>query len=170
MRRGGIAAGLALVVGALITYRLFAPQPLARHPFVTLGRGVITDTSMVTVTGVALSSETLDYNGRKVAAGPGSRYVLLDCRFVASPDKVSFDDFQLVRNRAATLGQEENVGDHGDKDYFYWTYLEGSGKPTTAVPPSTNPFMARLAFKVPADAAQGFLFYWGLYWGPFVLR
>jgi len=170
MKRGGYAAGFVFIVAALIAYRIFAPQPIVKHPFVTLGRGAISDTTVVTVTGVAVGSETVDYNGKPVQAGPGHRYVLVDCRFAVPVDQVSFDDFQLVRERAASLGQEVNLGDHGDKDYFYWTYLDAAGRPTALPPTAPGPFAARLAFKVPEEAPGGFLFYWGLYWGPFALK
>ena len=83
-----------------------------------------------------------------------------------SLEKVDFDDFQLVKERSARLGDEQNVGDNGDRDYFYWTLLDASGTPVDQLPRSSNPFNARMAFKVPRDATTGYLFYWGLYWGP----
>ena len=58
MKRGGIAAGLVFIAVALIGYRVFAPQPISHQPIVTLGRGVISDTSVVRVTGVAVSTQT----------------------------------------------------------------------------------------------------------------
>jgi hypothetical protein len=94
---------------------------------------------------------------------------VVDCRIAAPVDSVDFDDFQLVRDRAQ-LGHETNVGDHGDNDYFYWSYLDSSGRPATQPPTAAGPFLARLAFKVPAGATRGYLFYWGLYWGPFDFR
>ncbi len=133
---------------------------------VTLGRGAIGDSSVVTVVAVATAPATSDYQGKAVQAGPGYTYVVLDCRFAAAVNEVSFDDFQLVRDRVAKLGDEVNLGDNGDADAFYWSLLDPSGHAVAELPGSTNPFMARLAFKVPVDARQGYLFYWGLYWGP----
>ncbi len=118
---------------------------------------------------MSVAAATVNYSGKDVPAGAGHRYVLVDCRIEAPVDSVDFEDFQLVRDRAV-LGYETNVGDHEDDDYFYWSYLDGSGRPTSTVPIGTGPVAARLAFKVPVDAARGYLFYWGLYWGPFDFR
>ena len=161
----GVAILLVAVVGALILYRRFAPQAV-----VTIGRGPVNDPQAISVTRVAVASATANYDGHEVAAGPDHKYVVLDCRIAAPADSVDFDDFQLVRDRAAQLGHETNVGDHGDSDYFYWSYLDASGRPVVQPLSSTGPVTARLAFKVPADARQGYLFYWGLYWGPFDFR
>jgi hypothetical protein len=128
------------------------------------------DTHRISVTRVAVASATVDYDGHEVQAGPNHQYVLLDCRIAAPVDSVHFDDFQLVRDRAVTLGAETNVGDNGDRDSFYWTFLDASGRPRIQAPDAPGPFTARLAFKVPADARRGYLFYWGLYWGPFDFR
>ena len=92
--------------------------------------------------------------------------MLLNCRFVVSPNQVGFDDFQLVRESVTEVGREVNLGDNRDGDYFYWTFLDPSGRPVAEPPVSTGPFAARLAFKVPSDAHGGYLSYWGLYWGP----
>jgi len=62
-----------------------------------------------------------------------------------------------------------NVGDNGDTAYFYWSYLDPAGR-AVSTPPATSPFLARLWFKVPSGVPRAFLFYWGLYWGPFELR
>jgi hypothetical protein len=105
----------------------------------------------LSVVAVTTAPETMNYDGRRVAV---------------SPNEVSFDDFQLVRDSVATIGQERNVGDNQDDDYFYWTYLNDSGQPVAAVPGSVRSFTARLSFKVPSDAQSGYLSYWGLYWGP----
>src|SRR6266853_1500173 len=67
---------------------------------------------------------------------------------------------------AVTTGQELNVGDNQSDDYYYWTYLDNSGRPVADLPGSVRPFTARLSFKVPGDAQIGYLFYSGLYWGP----
>ena len=170
MKRLLAVAGVLLVVVAAavaLSYRT-----IASRAFVTAGRGAVDDASAitVTVTHVAVAPATIDYDGKVVQAGRGHEYVLLDCRIAAPANKVNFDDFQLVRDRAARLGEETNVGDTDDSDSFYWTYLDAAGRPVMEAPGVTGPFMARLAFKVPADARRGYLFYWGLYWGPFELR
>ena len=141
-------------------------MPLA---YVTAGRGGVTDTSAVQVTAIATAAEANDYDGKPVAAGTGSQYVLLDCRITAPPDQVDLSDFQLVRDRVPEVGTETNLGNHDDQDYFYWTYLDEAGRRLATPPNSTGPFAVRLAFKVPAGTRTGYLFYWGLYWGPLSL-
>ena len=163
-----VVAGVILVI--LAAGVAFAYRTVASRAFVTAGRNAADDALTITVTHVAVAPGTTDYEGKVVEAGRGHRYVLLDCRIAAPANKVSFDDFQLVRDRAANVGEETNVGDNDDSDSFYWTYLDASGRPISEPPGVNGPFMARLAFKVPADARRGYLSYWGLYWGPFDFR
>lgn len=159
-----------VIVGVVIAAALGAVAYWSAAPraFVSLGRGAIGNTNAVTVTSVTVGSEPVDYDGKRVEAGAGHKFVLLDCRFSVPVSQVSFDDFQLVRDRATTLGEEVNVGENDDGDAFYWSLLDGSARPVTELPGSTMPFTARLAFKVPSEAQRGYLFYWGLYWGPLV--
>lgn len=152
---------LVVAVAAVVVRRTRAPRA-----FVTAGRGSVSDPRTISVTRVAVAPATLDYDGHEIQAGPDHAYVLLDCLITPPVDQVHFDDFQLVRDRAATLGAETNIGDNGDRDYFYWAFLDASGRPVSQPPAASGPFAARLAFKVPADAREGYLFYWGLYWGP----
>ncbi len=137
-----------------------------QEKFVALGRGALSSVEALSIIAVTTAPETMHYDGKRVAAGPGHQYVLLDCRFTVSPNEVNFDDFQLVQDSAATIGQELNVGDNQSDDYYYWTYLDNSGRPVADLPGSVRPFTARLSFKVPGDAQIGYLFYSGLYWGP----
>ena len=155
-------AGAVLVISATAT----ACRPRDEERFVALGHGAISGVQALTVIAVATALETVNYDGKTVRAGPGHKYVLLDCRVAASPKQVEFDDFQLVRDRAAKIGQEVNIGDNRDDDYFYWSFLDPSGRPVPELPGSLSSFAVRLAFKVPRDAQSGYLFYWGLYWGP----
>jgi len=159
-----VAVVLAAVVAAALAYKVFAPGAP-----VTAGRGPLRNVNALNVTHVMVAPATLDYDGKQVLAGAGFAYVILDCKILAPASQVRFDDFQLVRDRAAKLGDEQNVGDNGDRDYFYWSFLDESGQPALQAPTQTGPFTARLAFKVPAAARTGYLFYWGLYWGPFDL-
>ena len=150
----------------LVSVTAAACRSRAQDSFIALGRGAISNIGAVSVIAVATASETMDYDGKRVQAGPDHKYVLLNCRFAVSPRQVNFDDFQLVRDSVGKVGQEANLGDNRDGDYFYWTFLDTSGRPVAELPGSTSPFAARLAFKVPSGAQGGYLFYWGLYWGP----
>ena len=161
MRFFVVAAGVVLSVAGLGT--ACRPDPRA---FVERGRGGVRDTSAVRVTAVAVAAEADNYDGNPVPAGTGSKYVLLDCRITASPNQVDLSDFQLVRERVPRIGTEVNLGNSDDKDYFFWTYLDEAGQRLATPPGSTGPIAVRLAFKVPADIRTGYLFYWGLYWGP----
>lgn len=162
MRSFAVVAGVVLVVMSLGT----ACHRDAARAFVTAGRGGVADTSAVQVTAIATAAEAGDYDGNPVAAGTGSQYVLLDCRITAPPNQVDVSDFQLARDRVPELGTEANLGNHDDKDYFYWTYLDAAGRRLATPPASTGPITVRLAFKVPVGIRTGYLFYWGLYWGP----
>jgi hypothetical protein len=153
---------LVLVVAALAPYRSLAPRA-----FVAAGRGPVDDERTISVAHVAVAAATVYCDGKEVPAGPGFQYVRLDCRIAAPVNSVQFDDFQLVRDRAAKVGDETNLGDNGDRHYFYWAFLDPAGRPVTQLSGPAGPFTARLAFKVPADSRRGYLFYWGLYWGPF---
>ena len=152
---------LVAVIAAVVLHRTRAPRA-----FVAAGQGSLMDADNFSVTRVAVAPATVNSDGKDVQAGPGHKYVLLDCRIAAPATGVQFDDFQLVRDSAAETGHETNVGDHGDRDYFFWTFLDDAGSPLMQAPDEPGPFMARLAFKVPADAHRGYLFYWGFYWGP----
>lgn len=159
-----IAVLLALVLAAFVAYRVLLPRA-----FVAMGRGALTETDAVQVIRVTTSGTALDFDGKPVDAGAGNKYALIDCRFSVPADKVDFDDFQLVKGHAAKLGDEENVGNHADRGYFFWTFLDAAGNPVSEVSGSVNPFNARIAFKVPEESTTGYLFYWGLYWGPLEL-
>ena len=159
-----IVGAVAVIIGLaiVIAFRILLPRAL-----VATGRGSIQDVASVTVTRVAVANETRNFEAKTVRAGDGYKYILVDCRIAAEAGSIDFDDFQLVRNRAAKLGEEENVGNNDDIDAFFWVFLDASGAPVPEVPGSTSPVSARLSFKVPADAGAGYLFYWGMYWGPF---
>jgi hypothetical protein len=159
---GGVL--LAVVLAAFVVYRVLLPRA-----FVVMGRGALAETGAVQVTRVATSSTAIDFSRKPVEAGAGHKYALIDCRFTVPSDKVDFHDFQLVKERSAKLGHEENVGDQADRSYFLWTFLDASSSPVSGVSGSSSPFHARLAFKVPDGATTGYLFYWGLYWGPLEL-
>ncbi|HUL04643.1 MAG TPA: hypothetical protein VLV16_15580 [Gemmatimonadales bacterium] len=168
-KRIGIVGGIVVVLAAVVAYRVLTPHQAAQDALVSVGRGVITDVGTVTVIHAGVSPETVDYDGKTVQAGAGHQYVLLDCRIEAPSQDVDFDDFQLVRDRAP-LGHEVNVGNHADAGYFYWTYLDASGRPAGQTLATAKAFIARLSFKVPSDVPSAYLFYWGLYWGPFELH
>ena len=150
----------ALVALAWVGYHLVLPRA-----FVSAGRGALGDARLVQLTGTRSARSAQDWNGATVEAGPEHKFVLVDVRIDAPADKVDFDDFQLVREKAARPGDERNVGNNAEEDYFFWAYLDDAGN-QIAEAPATRPFPARLTFKVPKDARAGFLFYWGLYWGP----
>ena len=151
---------VALVALAWVGYRLLLPRA-----FVSAGRGALGDARLVQLAATRSAESARDFNGAAVEAGPEHKFVLIDVRIDAPADKVDFDDFQLVREKAARLGEERNVGNNDDRDQFYWAYLDEAGNQVAEVP-AARPFPARLTFKVPKDARSGFLFYWGLYWGP----
>lgn len=159
-----IAVLVALVLAAFVAYRVLLPRA-----FVAMGRGALTETGALQVIRLTTSGTALNFDGKPVDAGAGNKYALIDCRFTVPAGEVDFDDFQLVRGRSAKLGDEENVGNHADRGYFFWTFLDSAGTSISEVSGSQNPFNARLAFKVPEDATTGYLFYWGLYWGPLEL-
>lgn len=167
MKRLAIVGGGALVVGLalVLAYRLLMPRA-----FVAAGHGSVQDAGAVSVSRVTIGDEAVNFDAKTVRAGAGHRFVLIDCRIAAPANAIDFDDFQLVGARAAKPGGEVNVGDNGDSDHFYWIFLDASGAPAPEVRGSTNPVHARLAFKVPADAKEGYLFYRGLYWGPWPLK
>lgn len=130
------------------------------------GRGGLRDTGSVQIISVATAAYTNDFKGRPVAADPGSMYVVLDCQIAAPPNQVDVSDFQLVQSLVADIGAQANLGNHEDTDYFYWSYLDAAGRPVATVPVTAGSFALRLAFKVSAGSREGYLFYWGLYWGP----
>lgn len=158
-----IALGILAVVcvAGYLAYRFLLPRA-----FVAAGRGVVNDPQVVSVNHVITAATTPDFDGVPVSAGPGYKYVVIDCTINAPGGQIDFDDFQLVKSRAATLGSEENVGDNADRHYFYWSFLDDSGERLSEVPSTQSPVRARIAFKVPTEATTGFLFYWGFYWGP----
>jgi hypothetical protein len=151
---------IALVALAWVGYRLLLPRA-----FVAAGRGALGDARVVQLAGSRSARSAQDFNGAAVEAGPEHKFVLIDVRIDAPADKVDFDDFQLVREKAARLGEERNVGNNDERDHFYWSYLDDAGN-QVAEAPGARPFLTRLTFKVPKDARAGYLFYWGLYWGP----
>jgi len=163
MKIPAIAISILVIIGiaGYLAYRFLLPRA-----FVAAGRGVVNDSQVVTVDRVTTAETTADFSGVPVPAGPGYKYVLIDCTINAPAGQVDFDDFQLVKSKAATLGAEENVGDNADRNYFYWSFLDGSGQRLAEVANTQSPVHARIAFKVPSEATTGYLFYWGHYWGP----
>jgi hypothetical protein len=138
----------------------------ASRAVIAAGRGGLRDTSSVQITRIATATEAMDYDGHPVAAGAGSVYVLLDCRITVPSNQVDISDFQLVQSPVTEIGTETNLGNHEDEHYFYWTYLDDAARPlATAVDP-TGPLAVRLAFKIPVGTRGGYLYYWGLFWGP----
>jgi hypothetical protein len=157
-----IGAVLAVLgVAAWLGYRALLSRAL-----VAGGRGAIKDARVVQVVRVQTAKAAMGYDGKPVDAGPESDYVLIDLRVDAPPDRVDFDDFQLVRGKVPQVGDEENVGDNTDRQYFYWCFVDAVGNAVLEMPTLGQPFMARVAFKVPSSARSGYLSYWGLYWGP----
>lgn len=162
MRSFPLALSVLLALAGLDT----ACRRDAARAVVAAGRGDIRDTSAVEINAIAVAEAALGYEGELVRAGTGWKYVLLDCEIVGAPAEIDLTDFQLVKDRVAELGAETNLGNHEDRDYFYWTYLDEAGQPRATPPEPAGSFVVRLAFKVPAEVRRGFLFYWGLYWGP----
>ena len=110
---------IALVALAWVGYRLLLPRA-----FVAAGRGALGDARLVQLAGSRSARSAQDFNGAAVEAGPEHKFVLIDVRVDAPADKVDFDDFQLVREKAARLGEERNVGNNDERDHFYWSYLD----------------------------------------------
>jgi len=111
----------AVIAGVLVTLAVLAwagYRALRPRAFVAVGRGTLNDVRLIQVTTTRSAPSTMDFNGKAVDAGPEHKYVLIDVRINAPAGKVDFDDFQLVKEKAPKLGEEQNMGDHADLGYF----------------------------------------------------
>jgi len=121
-----------------------------------------------TILRVASSHAVKGFDGKKVEAAPGNRFVTIDVR-VAGPIKgVDADDFQLVREKAP-LGREKNLGDNTADGYFFWAPLDKDGHPVESVPADATDCGFSLSFQIPEKASSGYLLKDGAYLGPIEL-
>jgi hypothetical protein len=98
-------AVVSLAIAAFVAYRAFAPRA-----FVSVGRGAITAEALG-VERVAVQDSATGYNGERVNADVGKKFVSVDIRIAASPTEFDVDDFQLVKAKTAQPGSKENLGD-----------------------------------------------------------
>ncbi|HLA82800.1 MAG TPA: hypothetical protein VJP78_14490 [Thermoleophilia bacterium] len=155
-----VAALVGIALGVFVLWRFVLPAL-----FVSLARGPI-NTDTVVVKRVSVSDQITDSERGHVSAGTGHKFLSLDCSISVSPTEVDIHDFQFVKDRASSLGTEENVGNNMDLDYFFWTFLDSNGTPIDDIGNDATEFGLRLIFKVPVEASRGYLFYWGEYFGP----
>ena len=117
---------------------------------------------------MSVAAATVNYSGKDVAAGAGHRYVLVDCR-IEAPSTAWIS--KTSSSCATALSWDTRPTWATTRTT---TISIGPTWMGRVVPPAGShrhrPVAARLAFKVPVDAARGYLFYWGLYWGPFDFR
>jgi hypothetical protein len=159
-----ILAIIAVVLVLLyVGYRFLLPAA-----FVAVGRGAVSEET-VSVASVSLDDFAVDESGERVDADPGMKFVNLDLDVDGTYSDVDVYDFQLVKEKAPRLGSEENIGDNFADKYFYWTALDEQGQPVELTDYEAKPIRLRLAFHVPQAAENGYLFYWGEYFGPFDL-
>jgi hypothetical protein len=158
-----VAMLVVLAVLAVVALTLYRKS--AARVFVSAGKGSFPAGSVI-VDRIAVTSSVAGYSNEEVKAGAGKKFVSFDLHIKAPASSVDPDDFHLVKRKADKLGSEENVGNNAEDNYFFWTPVDASGKPAEALDPSAAEVRVRLSFQVPAEARNGYLFYWGEYVGP----
>ena len=151
---------VAIIAGLLLAYRFLLPTA-----FVSIGRGPISEDSLHIVD-VHSDQMSIDEAGQTVQALDGMKFVVIDTTVDASFLDFDVYDFQLVKARSEKLGEEENVGDNWADNSFLFVLFDDLGNPTSNYEKTEPPIRLRFSFQVPTDATTGFLFYWGVYFGP----
>jgi len=152
---------VVVVIAALfLAYRFLLPSA-----FVSFGRGPINEDSLQ-ILDVRSDATSIDENGQEVRALDEMKFVVIDTSIDAPFLDFDVYDFQLVKGRSEKLGEEENVGDNWAENSFLFVLLDSSGTPTSDFESPTSPLPLRLSFQVPLEATTGYLFYWGVYFGP----
>ena len=152
---------IVVVVGALfLAYKFLLPAA-----FVSFGRGPINEDSLQ-ILDVHSAAQSIDENGNAVSALDEMKFVVVDTSVDAPFLDFDVYDFQLVKGKSEKLGEEENVGDNWAENSFLYVLLDSSGKPSSDFESPTSPVNLRLSFQVPLEAKSGYLFYWGVYFGP----
>jgi len=151
---------VVIVVGLFLAYKFLLPAA-----FVSYGRGPISEESLQ-ILDVRSEAMSIDEFGQAVQALDGMKFVVVDTTIDASFHDFDVYDFQLVKALSENLGEEENVGDNWADNSFLFVLLDGSGNSITNYESTGSPIRLRLSFQVPTDATTGFLFYWGVYFGP----
>jgi hypothetical protein len=111
-----------------------------------------------------------DHDNKPVTAATGNTFVQIDCQVTIPFDQMDIYDFQLVKAKVKEIGTEENVGDNGKANYFYGIPVTKDGMELNDFDLKSTDYYIRLIFQIPELATEGYLFYWGEYWGPLNLR
>lgn len=142
-----------IIASGLLIYFFVMPRV-----FVSMGRGPVGPDS-VKIQAVTVGPSATGDLGKEVLASEGNKFVHLDLVIKAAFKDIDVYDFQLVKGKASKIGEEQNVGDNMADNAFFWS------SPDTEET-SAKEIRVRLSFQVPKQARQGYLFYWGEYFGP----
>jgi hypothetical protein len=149
-----IALAILLTLG-FIAYRFVAPKAL-----VEIGKKGMSQNKLKIIR-TFKSNETQDDNNNTIKSIQGNCFINIECSINLPFSQVDIYDFQLVKNKKNKVGTEENVGDNLSDNYFYWDQITQKNNENCYI---------RLTFQIPDSAAEGYLFYWGKYWGPINLK
>ncbi|MEO1543505.1 MAG: hypothetical protein AAFR75_05730 [Pseudomonadota bacterium] len=153
-----IATSVALV---FLGYRYLVPKA-----FVSIGKGSVSEKTLLVQ---SLGSDSIAFSdtGESVEADEGSKFVRFSLDFAGPPSELDVWDFQLVRSRSEKLGEEQNIGDNFSAKYYFWTYLNALGVPIEEPDETQDRTRLQVAFHIDEAEFEGFLFYWGEYFGPY---
>ena len=155
-----LAIIVVVIAAVFLAYRFLLPSA-----FVSFGRGPINEESLQ-ILDVRSAAESIDENGQTIQALDEMKFVVIDTTIDAPFLDFDVYDFQLVKRRSEKLGEEENVGDNWAENSFLYVLLDASGRPSSDFESPASPVKLRLSFQVPVEATTGYLFYWGVYFGP----
>lgn len=150
-----------LLTAVFAVYRIMASKA-----FITEGKNNMS-AEKVNVVRISRVMTVKNNNDQPVTAFPGHIFMQLDCAISQLPfEQLDIYDFQLVKDKAAIIGTEENIGDNTKANYFFSIPITGDGTELKELNDKATDYYIRLVFQIPDSATKGYLFYWGAYWGP----
>jgi len=141
----------AIIVALYLAYRFLLP-----YAFISMGRGSI-NADAVSVEKIVIEKTVKDDNGKPITADTDNVFATFYINATVPANKFDITEFQIVREKAEKIGTEKNIGDPVNHNYYFWTMLDETDKSSRF----------SISFQIPKGEKRGFLFFWGIYWGPY---
>ena len=145
---------LTVVIVILCLY--LAYRYLLPYAFVSMGRGPISSDTL-SVEDVLIEKSVKNYDGEQVSADINNKFVTFLVKTSVPSTEFDVYEFQLVKEVAPSIGMEQNIGDNLSDNYYFWSMQSET----------ENSSYFSMSFQVPDKEIKGYLFYWGVYFGPY---
>ena len=145
---------LTVVIVILCLY--LAYRYLLPYAFVSMGRGPISSDTL-SVEDVLIEKSVKNYDGEQVSADINNKFVTFLVKTSVPSTEFDVYEFQLVKEVAPSIGMEQNIGDNLSDNYYFWSMQSET----------ENSSYFSMSFQVPDNEIKGYLFFWGVYFGPY---